>query len=112
GNLASLGACITRLRVTVKDAARVREDELRALGASGVVVIGNAVQAVFGPVSENLETDMQEYLATAGAGADAPAPVLPPAVEPQAQPGAGRGAATPGSPAPGAAPLLAALGGR
>ncbi|EDZ99894.1 phosphotransferase system PTS EIIB protein [Burkholderia sp. H160] len=34
--------------------------------------VGNGVQAIFGPLSENMKTDMQEYLKTAGAEADLP----------------------------------------
>jgi PTS system glucose-specific IIC component len=61
-NLTALDACITRLRATVADPARVDQKRLKELGASGVLVMGNAVQAVFGPVSENLKTDMQSFL--------------------------------------------------
>ncbi|MGK7905846.1 MAG: PTS transporter subunit EIIB, partial [Synechococcus sp.] len=46
-------------------------------GASGVLQVGNNAQAIFGPRSENLKTDMEEYLKTAGPEADAvvaPAP--------------------------------------
>ena len=70
-NLTALDACVTRLRVMVADAARVDEGRLRELGASGVMVIGNAVQAVFGPISENLKTDMEALLKTQAAPADA-----------------------------------------
>lgn len=61
-NLSALDACITRLRVTVADPAKVNQERLKQLGASGVLVMGNAVQAVFGPLSENLKTDMEAYL--------------------------------------------------
>lgn len=61
-NIDTLDACITRLRLTVKDTAKVNKDRLKELGASGVVVVGHNVQAVFGPLSENLKSDMQEYL--------------------------------------------------
>ncbi len=70
GNITSLDACITRLRVEVRDPARVDEKRLKQLGATGVMVVGDGVQAIFGPVSENLKTDMQEYLQHAGAEAD------------------------------------------
>jgi PTS system glucose-specific IIC component len=43
---------------------------LKALGASGVLQVGNNAQAIFGPRSENLKTDMVEYLKTAGPEAD------------------------------------------
>ena len=35
-----------------------------------MVVVGNGVQAIFGTLSENLKTDMEEYLRTPGAAAD------------------------------------------
>ncbi len=70
GNIAGLDACITRLRVGVKDPAKVSSPRLKELGASGVLVLGNGIQAIFGPMSENLKTDMQEYLKTAGPEAD------------------------------------------
>ncbi|MBI5520294.1 MAG: PTS glucose transporter subunit IIBC [Desulfovibrio sp.] len=69
-NISSLDACITRLRVEVRDPARVSEKRLKALGATGVMMVGDGVQAIFGPVSENLKTDMQEYLKHAGPEAD------------------------------------------
>ncbi|TLY61976.1 MAG: PTS glucose transporter subunit IIBC [Gammaproteobacteria bacterium] len=75
-NIASLDACITRLRVAVNDPSRVDERALHALGASGVMRVGRGVQAVFGPLSENMKTQMDEYLRAAGA---APAAVPSPA---------------------------------
>jgi glucose PTS system EIICB or EIICBA component len=78
GNLAGLDACITRLRVSVRNAAKVDQAKLRSLGASGVIVVGNGVQAIFGPLSENLKTDMQEYLkATSAEAADVALPPVP-----------------------------------
>ena len=74
-NLTALDACVTRLRVTVADAAKVNPQRLKELGATAVLVMGNAVQAVFGPVSENLKTDIEAYLRTQGVSAAAgPAP--------------------------------------
>lgn len=70
-NIASLDACITRLRITVNDMGKVNVDRLKALGASGVLQVGNSAQAIFGPRSENLKTDMIEYLKVAGPEADA-----------------------------------------
>lgn len=70
GNIDTLDACITRLRITVKDMTRVNKARLKALGASGVLEVGNSAQAIFGPRSENLKTDMTEYLKTAGPEAD------------------------------------------
>lgn len=76
-NIDVLDACITRLRVTVKDMSKVNKARLKALGASGVLEMGNSAQAIFGPRSENLKTDMIEYLKTAGAEADQAYPSSP-----------------------------------
>jgi PTS system glucose-specific IIC component len=70
GNILSLDACITRLRVQVRDPGRVDEAGLKALGAAGVVRVGDSVQAIFGPVSENLKTDMDAFLRGADFAAD------------------------------------------
>lgn len=109
GNILSLDACITRLRVQVADHARVNEKRLKQLGASGVMMVGDSVQAIFGPLSENLKTDMQEYLQHAGAEADGPGgPVLG-----GASPSPAEAAPAPVDPAlaGSARNLLAALGG-
>lgn len=68
-NIQNLDACITRLRLILKDPAKARDSELKALGATGVMRVGNGVQAVFGTMSENLKTEMEEFLRS---GADVP----------------------------------------
>ncbi len=65
-NIKGLDACITRLRIDVADMDKANPDKLKALGAAGVLVVGKSMQAIFGPRSENLMTDMKEYLKTAG----------------------------------------------
>ena len=65
-NIKSLDACITRLRVELRDVARASPDTLKALGASGVMQVGGGMQAIFGTRSENLKTDMEEYMRSAG----------------------------------------------
>src|SRR6185503_16871610 len=69
-NIRSLDACITRLRVELDDVAKASPERLRALGAAGVMNVGKNLQAVFGTRSENLKTDMEAYLNTAGAERD------------------------------------------
>ncbi|HDU8591222.1 PTS glucose transporter subunit IIBC [Proteus mirabilis] len=61
-NISSLDACITRLRIGVKEIDKVDRDELKRLGAAGVVVVGSGIQAIFGPKSDNLKTEMDEYI--------------------------------------------------
>jgi PTS system glucose-specific IIC component len=65
-NIKNLDACITRLRVELHDVTRASPDQLKALGASGVVKVGSGMQAIFGTRSENLKTDMEEYMRSAG----------------------------------------------
>ncbi|MFO1419553.1 MAG: PTS glucose transporter subunit IIBC [Candidatus Competibacteraceae bacterium] len=81
GNIKNLDACITRLRVELNDVSKASPDKLKALGAAGVVTVGKGLQAIFGTRSENLKTDMEEYLKTAGPEVDAveePSPVTAP----------------------------------
>ena len=61
-NITSLDACITRLRVSVAASDLVNQARLKALGAAGVVVVGNNMQAIFGPKSEGYKNEMDEYL--------------------------------------------------
>ncbi|WP_368878636.1 PTS glucose transporter subunit IIBC [Proteus mirabilis] len=65
-NISSLDACITRLRIGVKEIDKVDRDELKKLGAAGVVVVGSGIQAIFGPKSDNLKTEMDEYIRSIG----------------------------------------------
>jgi PTS system glucose-specific IIC component len=65
-NIKSLDACITRLRISVADVAKVDQPKLKALGAAGVMQVGNNMQAIFGTRSENLKTDMSEYIKAGG----------------------------------------------
>ncbi|MGE4263649.1 MAG: PTS glucose transporter subunit IIBC [Desulfovibrio sp.] len=110
GNILSLDACITRLRVEVAEHNRVNEKRLKQLGASGVMMVGDSVQAIFGPLSENLKTDMQEYLAHAGPEADGPDAVKTAGAAQAALAAAAPAAADPAL-AANAQALLAALGG-
>ncbi|SDC56521.1 glucose-specific PTS transporter subunit IIBC [Shouchella lonarensis] len=61
-NLTSLDACITRLRVSVKDKQHVDKEKLKALGASGVMEVGPNIQAIFGPRSDQIKTQIQDIL--------------------------------------------------
>ncbi len=61
-NLTNLDACITRLRVSVNSIDKVNKEELKALGASGVMVVGNNVQAIFGPKSDQLKEQIKDVI--------------------------------------------------
>ncbi|WP_082234837.1 glucose-specific PTS transporter subunit IIBC [Halobacillus massiliensis] len=85
-NITYLDACITRLRVSVNDKGNVDKERLKQLGASGVMEVGNNIQAIFGPVSDTIRGQMQDIIdgksprdreesvkdSTAEAGATAP----------------------------------------
>ncbi|WP_068619087.1 PTS transporter subunit EIIC [Paenibacillus tuaregi] len=62
-NIQSIDACITRLRLVVKDEKAVNDANLKALGASGVMRLGKgAVQVVFGPQSEAIKDDIKKLM--------------------------------------------------
>lgn len=61
-NLDDVDACITRLRLQVKDNALVNETKLKDLGASGVMKAGNSVQVVFGPESDVLKDEIKKIM--------------------------------------------------
>jgi glucose PTS system EIICB or EIICBA component len=69
-NIKALDACITRLRVSVADPGKVNQARLKALGAAGVVVVGNNMQAIYGPKSEGYKMEMDEYMQVAGPEAE------------------------------------------
>ncbi|GAB6169276.1 glucose-specific PTS transporter subunit IIBC [Clostridium carnis] len=62
-NIKYLDACITRLRVTVKDMSIVEKENLKKLGSAGQMVIGNNMQAIFGPKSDMLKEQMRDIIA-------------------------------------------------
>ncbi|QJC31127.1 PTS glucose transporter subunit IIBC [Enterobacteriaceae endosymbiont of Macroplea mutica] len=61
-NIIHLDACITRLRVNVLDINKVDQITLKKLGALGIVISGNGIQAIFGTKSDNLKTEMDVFL--------------------------------------------------
>jgi PTS system N-acetylglucosamine-specific IIC component len=61
-NLVTVDACITRLRMDVADKTKVDQARLKALGAAGVIEVGNSVQAVFGTQAEALKNDILDVL--------------------------------------------------
>ena len=61
-NIVGVDACITRLRVEVKDKSKVNKAELKSLGASGVVEVGNGIQAIFGAKADSYKNEIKSIL--------------------------------------------------
>lgn len=87
-NLTGIDACITRLRLNVKDSSLVNEALAKRLGASGVIRLNKtSVQIIVGFVAEKIANAMKTTGPVAAATA-APAPTAAPAAKPQAVPNA------------------------
>jgi len=61
-NITSLDACITRLRITVVNTSNIDKKKLKDLGASGILISGLGVQIVFGTKSDNIKTEIDNYI--------------------------------------------------
>ena len=81
-NLADVDCCATRLRCTVNDAALVKQDVLKASGASGAICKGNGVQVVYGPKVAVVKAKLEDYLESAPKNpVVAPSPAAVPAAK-------------------------------
>ncbi|SUG34317.1 pts system, N-acetylglucosamine-specific IIABC component [Salmonella enterica subsp. arizonae] len=92
-NLQAIDACITRLRLTVNDSARVNDAACKRLGASGVVKLNKqTIQVIVGAKAESIGDEMKKVVArgpVAAVSADAAHVATPaPAAKPQAAPNA------------------------
>ncbi|WP_370149681.1 PTS transporter subunit IIBC [Exiguobacterium profundum] len=62
-NIEDVDACMTRLRVTVKDVTLVSdEQEWKKNGAMGLIVKDRGVQAIYGPKADVLKSDIQDVI--------------------------------------------------
>ena len=61
-NLTNVDSCITRLRIDVVDTNKVDQARLKQLGASGVLISGNAIQAIVGTIAEVTRTEIEEMI--------------------------------------------------
>ena len=62
-NIVNVDACMTRLRVTVKDSQKVAEiEQWKAEGALGLIKKDNGIQAVYGPKADVLKSDINDIL--------------------------------------------------
>lgn len=86
-NLKAIDACITRLRLTVVDSAKVSDAMCKRLGASGVVKLNKqTIQVIVGAKAESIGDEMKKVVArgpVAAASADS-APAAAPVAKPQA----------------------------
>nr|WP_283946131.1 N-acetylglucosamine-specific PTS transporter subunit IIBC [Kosakonia sp. R1.Fl] len=88
-NLTGIDACITRLRLTVKDSSLVNESMAKRLGASGVIRLNKTgVQIIVGFVAEKIADAMRTAGDVPPAGNAAPAAAPAASVKPQAVPNA------------------------
>lgn len=61
-NIKYLDACITRLRVTVKNINLINRSKIKSLGAADLMIIGDNIQAIFGPNSDMLKEQMKDIM--------------------------------------------------
>lgn len=119
GNLRSVDACTTRLRLVLVDRRRIDSARLSALGARGSIAVGSdGLQVVLGPIADQVAQDIRRVLAS-GALSAAAVPADAAAAQPvaMAAPAADAASASPVAPidgerlraALGAAPLVDSL---
>ena len=62
-NILDVDACMTRLRVTVKNADNVSDQpNWKATGALGLIIKDNGIQAIYGPKADVLKSEIQDIL--------------------------------------------------
>ncbi len=71
-NIKALDSCITRLRVQLHSTTGIQESDFRQLGANGVLFVGDGVQIILGTKSENIKTQMDQYMHAKPASASVP----------------------------------------
>ncbi|HBR2611293.1 TPA: PTS N-acetyl glucosamine transporter subunit IIABC [Klebsiella pneumoniae] len=89
-NLKAIDACITRLRLTVGDSAKVNDAACKRLGASGVMKLNKqTIQVIVGAKAESIGDEMKKVVTRGPVAAAAAAPAgnvatAAPAAKPQA----------------------------
>ncbi|MCI6719600.1 MAG: glucose PTS transporter subunit IIA [Butyricicoccus sp.] len=78
-NISDVDCCITRLRCTVHDPAKVDQQLLKQTGASGVICKGQGVQVVYGPRVSVIKSDLEAFLASPASDRAPEAPAAQPA---------------------------------
>jgi N-acetylglucosamine PTS system EIICBA or EIICB component len=112
GNLQSVDACTTRLRLVVRDSAAVDQAALRGLGSRGLVDLGaGSLQVVLGPIADQVARRIRAGLSGSGLGSAA-LTAKAKIGEPAPAPTVTADTAAPGVSPQTAAAWIAALGGR
>lgn len=65
-NITSLDACVTRLRVGLRDQNKANHDRIEELGATGVFQMGDKIQGIFGAKSVQIKREIEKILAGKG----------------------------------------------
>lgn len=61
-NISDVDCCATRLRITVNDASKVRDEIIKQTGSRGIVKKGQGVQIIYGPQVTVIKAKLEEYL--------------------------------------------------
>ena len=75
-NISDVDCCATRLRCTVFDASKVKEELLKQSGAAGVIQKGLGVQVIYGPKVTVIKSNLEDYLESSASDAEI-APSIP-----------------------------------
>ena len=67
-NVTDIDCCATRLRLSLKDSGKVDQALLKSTGASGVVIKGNGIQVIYGPVVTVVKSNLEEFVEDVRAG--------------------------------------------
>ncbi|GAA0568653.1 N-acetylglucosamine-specific PTS transporter subunit IIBC [Halomonas salifodinae] len=90
GNLTSVGACTTRLRLVLENPEAIDEAALKGLGSRGIMRLqGGGLQVILGPIADGVADEIRAAMAaqgTAPVAAATPAPEAGEAPQPHAIP--------------------------
>ncbi len=66
-NISDVDCCATRLRITVNDPEKVKDEILKQSGSRGIIKKGQGVQVIYGPHVTVIKSDLEDYLASPAA---------------------------------------------
>lgn len=80
-NISDVDCCATRLRITVFDGDKVKDDVLKSTGAAGVIHKGTGIQVIYGPRVTVIKSNLDDYLATVSDSPETTTVVKAPKIE-------------------------------